>query len=195
VQSARSRAGSPAVLRVLSYGRAAAGVRPILVRRFARERAPFVQHRHSQAPHAGAKADMTDASCPPPPSRATLALGVGCRRGVTVEQIESAVAAALSGLRLDNVKRIATIASKASEPALLAFATRHGIALVTFSIEAIERFLDEHDGLDRSPLVHAHAGTRGVCEPCALLAVPGGRLVAAKQAYGDVTVAIAAAPE
>lgn len=146
-----------------------------------------------EAPRAGAQADMTHLSSAP--SRAALALGIGCRRGVTVEAIESAVAAALRGLRLAQVKHIATIASKAGEPALLAFATEHGIPLITFSIEAIERVLDEHEALARSSIVHAHVGTRSVCEPCALLAVPGGHLVAAKQTHGGVTIAIAAAPE
>lgn len=123
-----------------------------------------------------------------------LALGIGCRRGITVEEIESAVGAALNDIPLEHVKHIATIASKAEEPALLAFATHHGIALTAFSSETIERFLDEHEALARSSVTRAHVGTRAVCEPCALLAVPGGRLIAAKQAYGGVTVAIAAAP-
>lgn len=181
---------------MLSYGRAAAGA--LVKFSFDGMRASLrgsISTATCEAPDGDAKADMTYLSCDPPPSQATLALGVGCRRGVTVEQVTSAVAAALSELCLENIRCIATIASKASEPALLAFATRHGIPLVTFSIEAIERFLDEHDALDRSPLVDAHVGTRGVCEPCALLAVPGGRLIAAKRAYGNVTVAIAAAPE
>lgn len=129
------------------------------------------------------------------PSRATLALGIGCRRGVTVEQIESAVGAALGERPLADVSHVATVVSKASEPALIAFAARHGMALVTFSIEAIERLLDEHAALGRSSIIRNHVGAGGVCEPCALLAVPGGHLVSAKLARGGVTVAVAAASE
>jgi cobalt-precorrin 5A hydrolase len=36
-----------------------------------------------------------------------------------------------------------------------------------------------------------HMGIEGVCEPCALLAAPGGRLLAGKRALNGVTVAIA----
>lgn len=144
-------------------------------------------------PLAGAKIDMTYASSAR--SRPVLALGIGCRRGVAIEVIESAVAAALGELCLNDLTRIATVASKASEPALLKFAARHGIALVTFSIEEIERFLREHEGLARSSIVRRHVGAGSVCEPCALLAVPGGYLVSAKRAQDGVTVAIAAASE
>ena len=183
-----------ATLAVLSYGRAACWRPSILLDSLhasVRGSTSLAKHTKRRAP--APNADMTHLSSAP--SRVALALGIGCRRGVTVEAIESAVAAALSGLRLDDVKYIATIESKARDSALLEFAAQHHIALVAFSIDTIERFLDEHRALACSSIVRTHVGTGGVCEPCALLAVPGGHLLSPKQAHGSVTIAIAAASE
>jgi cobalamin biosynthesis protein CbiG len=134
----------------------------------------------------------------------SLVLGIGCRRGVSLEQIEAAVWAALRDMArhdeaahrastyiAEHVACIATIDTKAHEPALLAFCQRHALPLKVFCAEEIAACLREHPGLVQSPVVLDHASVAGVCEPCALLAAPGGRLVAAKRAYDGVTVAVA----
>jgi cobalt-precorrin 5A hydrolase len=130
-------------------------------------------------------------------------LGIGCRRGVSLDQIEAAVQAALAGIAshdaakrasagmTEHVACIATLDSKAHEPALLAFCHRHALPLEVFSADEIAACLREHPGLSHSPAALAHAGVAAVCEPCALLAARGGRLVAAKRAHDGVTVAIA----
>jgi cobalamin biosynthesis protein CbiG len=121
-----------------------------------------------------------------------LILGIGCRRGVSVDKIEAAVRAALGARSICLVKRVATLASKANEPALTEFCARYGLPLVAFSSDAIDACIQANDTLTRSPAAREHVHVDGVCEPCALLAAPGGTLIAAKLALDDVTVAIAA---
>jgi cobalamin biosynthesis protein CbiG len=122
----------------------------------------------------------------------SLVLGIGCRRGVSVDKIEAAVRAALGARSIHQVNRVATIASKANEPALTEFSARYGLPLVAFSSDAINACIQANDTLARSPAARQHVHVDGVCEPCALLAAPGGTLIAAKLALDGVTVAIAA---
>jgi cobalamin biosynthesis protein CbiG len=111
---------------------------------------------------------------------------------VTPAQIESAVLTALGNHTLDEVRTIATLDTKADNPALATFCERHRIALITFSVSAIEACFDAHPTLHRSPAARQHVGVDGICEPCALLAAPGGNLLAGRYARNGVTVAIAA---
>jgi cobalt-precorrin 5A hydrolase len=76
---------------------------------------------------------------------------------------------------------------KAREPGLIEFCTRHGLALLPFSRAEI----DSVPGARTPSAARAHLGIEGVCEPCALLAAPGGHLLAGKRVFGGVTVAIA----
>jgi cobalamin biosynthesis protein CbiG len=108
-----------------------------------------------------------------------------------------------------DVACVATLDSKADEPGLVAFCERHRLRLMTFSAEEVQACFargssDSSDSCDScdscdssdsslraSDVVQEHAGVPGVCEPCALLASPGGALVRAKHAADGVTVAIA----
>lgn len=122
----------------------------------------------------------------------SIVLGIGCRRGVSVEEIEAAVQTALNALgarSLANVRAVASIEGKSDEAALLAFCERHRLTLQLFTAQQIE-------GVDApapaSAQVRQHLGVGGVCEPCALLASHEGRIVVPKTIVDDVTVAIAA---
>ena len=117
----------------------------------------------------------------------TITVGIGCRRGVSVAQIEAAVHAALGALSLDDVRAIASIESKAGEAALLDFCTRHALPLRLFTAAQISSV-----ETSASPHVQKHLDVGGVCEPCALLASHDGRLVVTKTIADGVTVAIAA---
>jgi len=121
-----------------------------------------------------------------------LTIGVGFRRGVAFEQIEAAVNAALPPYSMADVACVATLESKAQEPALVAFCARYRLPLATFSPHAIQACCDRHPSLGGSAAAQAQLGVQGVCEPCALLAAPGGKLVRSKRALGGVTVAVAA---
>jgi uroporphyrin-III C-methyltransferase len=119
-----------------------------------------------------------------------LTIGFGFRRDVTLEQIEAAVRMALAPHGIAEVACIATLQTKAHEPALQAFCEQHRLPLVTFSAQQINACLDDNPSLARSTAAREHAGVDGVCEPCALLALPGARLLHRKAALDAVTVAI-----
>ncbi|ACC72323.1 cobalamin biosynthesis protein [Paraburkholderia phymatum] len=122
-----------------------------------------------------------------------LIVGIGCRRGVSAEQIEAAVRDALGGtLPFDALGAVATVDMKAGEPGLVAFCARHALPLRTFTREQIAA-LDART--NASHAVREHMGVDGVCEPCALLATQNGRLLVHKRARDGVTVAIACAAD
>jgi cobalt-precorrin 5A hydrolase len=116
----------------------------------------------------------------------TWVIGIGCRRGVSVEQIHAAVLAVLGTRALARVRALASIDSKKDETALLEFAARHGLPLQFFSKQSIAQI--ETSASER---VQALLGIDGVCEPCALLASHNGRIIVPKRVIDSVTVAIA----
>jgi cobalt-precorrin 5A hydrolase len=123
-------------------------------------------------------------------SHKPLTLGIGCRRFASAEQIDAAVRAALGTHSLDDVRAVATIDAKAQEPGLVAFCARHRLPLRVFMRAQIAG-LAATRALTPSPAARAHLGVDGVCEPCALLASPGGRILVGKTVRDGVTVAIA----
>ena len=139
-----------------------------------------------------ALADLPADLPPPAAMPAPLALGIGCRRGVSVEQIQAAVSDVLGDRPWHTVQCIATLDTKAQEPALQAFCAGTGLPLRTFSAAEINDCCQAHPALAHSPVAQDHLGVAGVCEPCALLAAPGGTLLAPKYVRDGVTVALAA---
>ncbi|OLB69284.1 MAG: cobalamin biosynthesis protein, partial [Nitrospirae bacterium 13_2_20CM_2_61_4] len=129
----------------------------------------------------------------------SLVLGIGCDRDTPVELVERGVRGLLArhGLALASVKAVATVDRKQDEPALLALCAQNGWPLRTFTPEA----LDAVPGIETpSPVVQRHVGTRGVCEPAALLAAGAPRLLVPKQIYTEpgagrsMTLAVARVP-
>jgi len=114
-----------------------------------------------------------------------LTLGIGCRRSVSAAVIEDAVLRALPG-RLAEVREVATIDLKADEPGLLEFCSAYRLPLRIFASADLQArpFVGAP-----SAWVQAVTGAAGVCEPCALLASPRGRLIVPKTAWQGVTVA------
>jgi cobalt-precorrin 5A hydrolase len=147
-----------------------------------------------------------------------LVVGIGCRKGVSEEQIERAVryalgqggaaadGAELAGGRdamprnaggahggaaddLAGIREIVTVDLKAEEPGLVAFAQRHGIPLRVIS----KRQIEARPWVSKpSEWVRQSVGLDGVCEPCALIASVRGRLVVPKTTLDGVAVAIVA---
>lgn len=114
----------------------------------------------------------------------SLVLGLGCDRNTPPELVERGVRTLLAkhGLSWKSVKAVATIDLKKDEPAIVALAARHGWTLRLFS--AAE--LDAAPGIENpSETVKRHVGTRGVCEPAALLGAGASRLVVPKQVYTE----------
>jgi cobalt-precorrin 5A hydrolase len=118
-----------------------------------------------------------------------LVIGIGCRRGVTAEQIDSAVACALARVKrwLSSVREVATIDVKQDESGLNEWCQRSGIPL-----RIIAREIVQHRPwvTAASEWVRESVGVEGVCEPCALLATFRGQLLLPKTLHDGVAIAI-----
>jgi cobalt-precorrin 5A hydrolase len=118
-----------------------------------------------------------------------LVIGVGCRRGVSCEQIDSAIDYGLTRIQrsLSEVREIATIDLKQDELGLNEWCDRNGIALRVISRELVQQ---RPWVTQPSDWVRKSVGVDGVCEACALLATFRGRLLLPKTILDGVTVAI-----
>lgn len=120
-----------------------------------------------------------------------LVLGLGCRRGATVEEIEEAIMDTLRrhGLSFAGVSLLATVADKKEEAGINLFASRWGLPI---------RFLSREElGAVKTPSPPSPTALRalsipGVCEQAAILASGDGELVVPKEKHHGVTVAVAA---
>ena len=118
-----------------------------------------------------------------------LVIGVGCRRGVSSEQIGSAIEHGLAHIERtrSEVREIATIDLKQDEPGLKAWCERNGVALRVIPRELVQQ---RPWVTEPSDWVRRNVGVDGVCEACALLATFRGRLLLPKTIQDGVTVAI-----
>ena len=121
-----------------------------------------------------------------------LVVGVGCRRGVSREQIISAVKGAfrLAGLSLLSLQAIATVDLKMNEPGLQQAASYYKVPLVEVTRDQIQQL---GGCFTPSEFVQEKIGVGGVCEPAAQIVSGRGKLILPKQKMGPVTVAIAEA--
>jgi cobalt-precorrin 5A hydrolase len=119
-----------------------------------------------------------------------LVLGIGCNRNTPAEEIEAFVDTHLrrTFLSLKSVARIASAEAKNDEAGLIAFAERHGIELVFFPSDELNRVSVP---TEPSQYVMDAIGATGVAEPAAILAAGGGRLLLKKVKSPNVTLAIA----
>ena len=118
-----------------------------------------------------------------------LVFGVGCRRGVSSEQIDSAIEYGLTRIERSRseVREIATIDVKQDEPGLNAWCDQNGVALRVIPRELVQQ---RPWVTQPSDWVRKSIGVDGVCEACALLATFRGRLLLPKTIHDGVTVAI-----
>lgn len=118
-----------------------------------------------------------------------LTLGIGCRKNVTFPHLASAVESALQlvSRQIADVREVATLDAKQHEPALVKWCKLHRIPL---RIVAREQIAARPWTTQPSPWVRENFGVDGVCEPCALIASPRGRLLLPKTPLEGVTVAI-----
>ncbi len=119
--------------------------------------------------------------------RGEYAIGIGCRKGVTTEDVTSAIRAALAGAGIaqKDVMLFATTAKKCSETGLI-----EGVAAIPANLI----FLDD-DTINAqtaaTPSKAKKIGLVGVAEPCALAVSKHRDLVMKKKVFGKVTIAIA----
>ncbi len=121
-----------------------------------------------------------------------LVLGVGCRRGISAGDLETAFRGFLekSGLPEEAFFMAASIDLKAGEPGLLTFCENHGLPLKTFSAAELVSVPGAFSG---SGFVQQTTGVDNVCERSAVKA-GGGTLIHPKEAGNGVTMAAAAKP-
>ena len=134
----------------------------------------------------------------PLPERAILilepkeyVLGIGCKKGKTLTEIEAGVREALASAQIpmEQVGRMASIDLKKSEEGLLGFSQKYRIPFVTFGAEELKEVQGE---FSESSFVSETVGVGNVCERSAMVACEGtGRLVVKKLAKNGVTVAVA----
>lgn len=119
-----------------------------------------------------------------------LVVGIGCNRGTSADEIETALSEALQRTFLSpaSVACLATISDKADEAGLNEFARRHGWPIEYHDAAALNGVAAP---APPSPHALAAIGAKGVCEPAAILSAAGGRLLVAKRKRGNVTLAIA----
>ncbi len=119
-----------------------------------------------------------------------LVVGIGCNRGTSVEEIETAVRQKLkqSFLAFSSIACVASIDAKQDEAGLLEFASRNQLPLKFYAAEQLNE-------VEMPSPVSAYAqkavGAKGVCEPAALLASGLGEMLIRKQKVGNLTIAVA----
>ncbi|MDQ0320676.1 cobalt-precorrin 5A hydrolase [Pararhizobium capsulatum DSM 1112] len=134
-------------------------------------------------------AEHSDARMVPSPE---LVLGIGCERGADPAEIISLAKSALDrcGRPARDVMLVASIDTRASEPAIIAAARHFGVPLRFFSAAVLEALTPRL--ANPSALVFAYTACHGVAEAAALAG--GGevaRLVVPKLKSHQATIAIA----
>ncbi|MDD5864414.1 MAG: cobalt-precorrin 5A hydrolase [Firmicutes bacterium] len=118
-----------------------------------------------------------------------LHIGIGCRKGIRAENVETAVETVLSEHDLDvhAVKCAASIDRKQSEPGLLAFCQKHGWDVTFYTPEELRAV---QGAFPPSEFVQSVTGVDNVCQRAAMLGAQ--TLLVEKTACDGVTIAVAA---
>ncbi len=118
-----------------------------------------------------------------------LVVGIGCNRGTSAAEIETVVRETLQHafLAFASIGALASIDAKQDEEGLLAFAEQYRLPLNFFSAEQLNEISAPTPASD---YVQQAVGAKGVCEPAAIMASAGGRLLVKKKKNGNVTVAV-----
>jgi len=120
----------------------------------------------------------------------TLVVGMGCKRGVPLTELQTALESTLreQGYALESVAALATVDLKADEVGLQQLATALKIPLRVVTSEQLREL--EPAGFSPSAATEK-LDLPGVAEPCALIESAGGELVVRKQSHAQCTVAVA----
>jgi cobalt-precorrin 5A hydrolase len=121
-----------------------------------------------------------------------IVAGIGCRSGVTTEQVEAALEAALR--QTATLTLIAVPAAKSGERAIVAAATARGVPLASITQTDLEAA--NARTLTRSKHALAAMNVHSVAEAAALAgAGPESELLGARIVVGPVTCALAGPPQ
>jgi cobalt-precorrin 5A hydrolase len=127
--------------------------------------------------------------------QALMVAGIGCRSGVTAEEVESALVVALAPVLPAGraLSLIATPAAKGHEPGIIAAAAARGIHLVLIAQSDLEA--TDSRTLTHSERAMTAMNVHSVAEAAALAgAGPASRLLGPRIAVGPVTCALACVP-
>jgi cobalamin biosynthesis protein CbiG len=116
-------------------------------------------------------------------------LGAGCSLGCPTEELAELAGAVLdeAGVAGGQVRALATIDSRAQEPAMTALARAMCWELVTHPAPALAAV----EVPTPSAVVESHVGTASVAEAAAVLSAGGGRLAVHKRRSPHATCALA----
>ncbi|MBI5789589.1 MAG: cobalamin biosynthesis protein [Candidatus Schekmanbacteria bacterium] len=123
-------------------------------------------------------------------ARKDLVIGLGCRRGVTCQQVLETIQEGLklAGRDLNQVRLLASIDIKHDETGLLEAARNLGLP-INFIPQA---WLKDADlDYERSALVEKHLGIGGVAQPCALLSGKRTKIILPRTIINRMTISIA----
>ncbi|MBI3810223.1 MAG: precorrin-3B C(17)-methyltransferase [Nitrospirae bacterium] len=120
----------------------------------------------------------------------TLVVGIGCERGVTLDEVEAAVRKTLDrhDLAFASIRNLATVSIKQDEAALGVFGDKCRLQIDYYrpaALRSVRNIPNPSWEVDRA------IGTPGVAEPAAMLSAEASTLVVPKVKCGRVTVAVA----
>ncbi|KAF0995161.1 cobalt-precorrin 5A hydrolase [Geobacillus sp. TFV-3] len=118
-----------------------------------------------------------------------IALGIGCNRGTSAEEIEAVIHETLNELRfsMKSVKAVCTIDLKKDEQGLLEIVNKYRWELVAYTPEELNEVPIEAP----SETVYRYTGAYGVSEPAAKLYSGADQMALVKKKSGNVTISVA----
>ena len=117
----------------------------------------------------------------------TVVIGIGCRRGISSELLESQILAFLRqcGISILSVRALSSIDVKRDEPAILTFAAKYHLPFLTYPADMLRTLQGD---FTHSDFVEKTVGVDNVCERAAVQA--GGRLLVGKTVMDSMTLAL-----
>lgn len=119
----------------------------------------------------------------------SLAIGLGCRKGMAFDKLENEIKAILAekSLSVDNVKVVASIDIKKEEKGILEFVEKYNLKFKTYSSEELS---DVSEKFYQSDFVRGITGVGNVCESAAYLASGKGKCILNKTKMDKITISI-----
>ncbi|MDQ1910246.1 cobalamin biosynthesis protein [Paenibacillus sp. GD4] len=117
-----------------------------------------------------------------------IALGIGCNRGTSAEELEQVIRETMDELRysLQSVKALCTIDIKKDEEGLLQLAAKYGWQLIAYTPAELNEIAIEAP----SETVFRFTGAYGVSEPAVKRYTGTDRLAVTKKKSGNVTLSV-----
>lgn len=124
---------------------------------------------------------------------ANLIVGIGCRKGVSADEITSGIKAALKQVQksIFSVKCLASADIKRSEPGLQEAARLLSVSCVYYKAEDLNTFTEANSTIKTSITAWQKRGVKAVCEPAAMMTGNKSKLILPKTIFSKVTIAIA----